>query len=298
MTDSAHVSGANVPAVRPVLLGMRAALAALISLAGTTGLAHAQTQPPADRWNFSVTPYLWLPSFKGNLNYQRPPGTGSPDVSVDETSPYEGLDGAFMIAGEARRGKWSFFGDYIYLKLSTSKSAVRSVDFNPGAPSINPSSTTANAGTDSSITGDLLTLAAGYSLAGTPDAPFDVFGGLRFLAIKAKSSWHLSAAIAGPGPGQTFAAAGDVSKNEDVWDGVIGVRGRAKLADRWYVPYYLDVGAGSSSLTWQALAGISYAYRWGEVTLAYRHLYYDQKSDKLLQDFKFSGPLLGATFRF
>ena len=34
------------------------------------------------------------------------------------------------------------------------------------------------------------------------------------------------------------------------------------------------------------------------VTLAYRHLYYDQKDDKLIQDMRFSGPALGVTFRF
>jgi hypothetical protein len=36
----------------------------------------------------------------------------------------------------------------------------------------------------------------------------------------------------------------------------------------------------------------------GEVTFVYRHLYYDQKDDKLLQDIRFSGLALGATFRF
>ena len=34
------------------------------------------------------------------------------------------------------------------------------------------------------------------------------------------------------------------------------------------------------------------------VTLAYRHLYYDLKDDKLLQNMSFSGPALGVTFRF
>jgi len=202
--------------------------------------------------------------------------------------------------GEPRRGRWSFFGDYIYLKFSTSKSDIRAVDFNAGAPAVNPFATTVNRGTDSSIKGDVLTLAAGYRLAGTAESPFDVIGGLRYFGVTAKTSWDLSAAVAGPGPGQTFAAAGSASRKEDLWDAVIGVRGRAKLADRWFLPYYLDVGAGSSKLTWQALAGISYAFGWGEVTLAYRHLFYDQKSDKLplLQDFNFSGPMAGATFRF
>jgi hypothetical protein len=34
------------------------------------------------------------------------------------------------------------------------------------------------------------------------------------------------------------------------------------------------------------------------VSFVYRHLYYDQKGDNLIQDMRFSGPALGVTFRF
>jgi hypothetical protein len=85
----------------------------------------------------------------------------------------------------------------------------------------------------------------------------------------------------------------------DLWDAIIGVRGKARLGESgWFVPYYLDAGTGSSALTWQGMAGIGHTFKWGDVLLAYRHLYYDQKGDKLIQDIRFSGPALGATFRF
>ena len=84
-----------------------------------------------------------------------------------------------------------------------------------------------------------------------------------------------------------------------IWDGIIGVRGRVRWGETpWFTPYYLDVGAGSSNLTWQAMLGIAYGFKWGDVVLAHRTLFYDQNDDKLLQDFRFSGPTLGATFRF
>jgi hypothetical protein len=67
---------------------------------------------------------------------------------------------------------------------------------------------------------------------------------------------------------------------------------------RWYLPYYLDVGAGSSALTWQSFLGVAYAFKWGDAVLGYRRLYYDQSGDKLLQNFRFDGPSFGATFRF
>jgi len=64
------------------------------------------------------------------------------------------------------------------------------------------------------------------------------------------------------------------------------------------VPYYLDVGLGSSTHTWQGLMGLAYTYGWGDVLLSYRHLSYGQSSDKFIQNLSLSGPLLGATFRF
>lgn len=276
---------------------MRAALGALLFGATLAGAAQAQSPPPppSDRWTFTLTPYLWLPSVEGTLQYRQQPG--SPSVSLEETSWLDALDGLFMLSGEARRGRWSFFGDYIYMKFATDKSRVAAVDFNAGGP-LNPVSTTLNAGTQSELKGHMLTLAAGYTVAGNGGSHHDAIGGLRYLDIAATTSWQLSAAVIGPGVGQTFAASGTTSRSMDLWDAIVGARGRVRLAERWFLPYYADVGAGSSKLTWQALGGVSYAFRWLDVTLAYRHLVYDQKDDRLLQDFKFSGPLLGATFRF
>jgi hypothetical protein len=35
------------------------------------------------------------------------------------------------------------------------------------------------------------------------------------------------------------------------WDAIVGLKGRATFGEehRWFVPYYLDVGTGESSLT-------------------------------------------------
>ena len=157
-----------------------------------------------------------------------------------------------------------------------------------------------NVSTSSSLSGTAWTLGGGYAaLTGRPVA-LDVFGGLRYFSLKASTDWQLAAAVTGPGGGQTFPRAGSISERMDLWDGIVGVRGRVGIgSSNWSIPYYLDLGTGSSSLTWQGILGVAYSYAaWGEVTLVYRHLYYDQKDDKLLQDMRFSGPALGATFRF
>jgi len=45
------------------------------------------------------------------------------------------------------------------------------------------------------------------------------------------------------------------------WNGVVGVKGRFSFgANReWFFPYYADVGASQSELTYQLMAGIGYA---------------------------------------
>jgi opacity protein-like surface antigen len=82
-------------------------------------------------------------------------------------------------------------------------------------------------------------------------------------------------------------------------DGIVGVRGRIGLGSgKWGIPYYLDVGTGSWTVTWQAVAGIQYRWSWIDLNLAYRYLNYDMESGKLLQGVSFAGPALGVNFRF
>ena len=82
------------------------------------------------------------------------------------------------------------------------------------------------------------------------------------------------------------------------WDGIVGARGQFNINDRWYLPYYADVGTGQSDLTWQAMTGIGYRFKWGDVLLVYRYLDYEFDSDYLLEDLTISGPALGARFKF
>jgi len=61
---------------------------------------------------------------------------------------------------------------------------------------------------------------------------------------------------------------------------------------------YFDVGTGTSRYTYQAMAGAGYRFGFGDVSLAYRHLQYKFGDDFGLKELTFSGPILGATFRF
>lgn len=265
---------------------------AALALCGPIGAA---AQTPGNQWVFSITPYLWLPNVDGTLKYSVPPGgQGSPEVGVGPYDYLEALRFAMMISGEVRKDRWSAFTDFIYLDFSNEKSTVKTVDFGGSRVSAG-----ANVSTSSSLRGGAWTLGTGYAVLPGRPVDLDVFGGLRYFGIKASTDWQLAVEITRPGGGQTFPRAGSISERVDLWDGIVGVKGRVWLgSSNWSIPYYFDLGTGSSSLTWQGMLGIAYSYKWLGVRLVYRHLYYDQKDDKLIQDMRFSGPALGMTFSF
>jgi hypothetical protein len=193
-----------------------------------------------------------------------------------------------MLAGEARKGRWMLLGDLIYLDFAGSDARTVSINL-PGGGTV----PVVDAGSESSLKGTLVTLAPGYTLYSTPRLDMDVFAGLRYLTIEAGVDWRIT------GPVGAFPATGSIEQDKDVTDGIIGVRGRAKPGEgRWAVPYRLEIGAGDSDFTWQALLGISRGYSWGDLTLAYRHLEYDFGKSPLTEELTFSGPALGAIFRF
>jgi hypothetical protein len=275
----------------------RAGLIALAILAALTlcGPPVASAQTLGSQWTFSITPYLWLPNIDGTLKYSIPAGAGgSPEVRVGPNDYLEALKMVMMISGEARKDRWSMFTDFIYLDFSNEKSAVKSINF--GGSHV---STSANVSTESSLKAAAWTLGAGYAVLPGRPVELDAFGGLRYFGLEASTNWNLAQMVTGPGGGQTFPRTGNISERGDLWDGIIGVKGRVWLGgSKWSIPYYLDVGTGSSSLTWQGMLGVAYSFNWGGVTLAYRHIYYDMGGDKLIQDMRFSGPALGVTFRF
>jgi hypothetical protein len=261
--------------------------------------AFAQTS--ADRWTFSVMPYLWLPSVDGQLRYGPPPAGGaSPSVSVDASDLLDNLEFAFMINGEARKGRWLIATDVIYLDFSKADSSVRSVDFNPGSGPINISTTGLDAGTQSSLTGWVWSLVGGYAAIQEPRARLDVIGGFRYLSLETKTDWQLTATVTGPAGSSAFARTGSVEKSDDIWAAIVGAKGRAHFGEtNWFANYYTDIGGGSSLFTWQGAAGIGYAFRWGDIILDYRYLYYSMDGeDKLIDNISFGGFALGANFRF
>ena len=278
------------------LLVVAVLIAALLAPGGTRAQAGARS----DAWQYTLTPYLWLPTIDGSVNYSLPPGGGgSPNVSVGPTDWLDLLNFAVLVSGSARKEDFVIFTDIVYLSMETKDSSLTSVDDpGPGVLPI-PVDVTLSIGTKSELDGLAWTLAAGYRIDDTSTSTMDAFAGVRYFGIDVSTRWNLTADIMTPGGGTALPAEGRVSGDVHLWDAIMGVRGQFDFtSEKLSVPYYVDVGTGQSDLTWQAMAGLSWAFDWGELLVLYRHLEYDQDSGGLLNNFSFSGPLVGARFSF
>ena len=262
--------------------------------------AQAQTVPRAEPgWQFSVTPYAWVPSIDGTLRYQLPgqPGPDSADVSKDGASILEALNFAAMIAAEARYQRYSVLTDFIYLDLGATGSKLRSVNFGGGGGGTGVGASL-DRGTESSLSGSLWTLMGGYTVTQGDWGHADIVGGFRLFALNSETNIRLAGDVTAPVGSASLDRNARLSESATLFDGIIGMRGRFVIGNGFYAPYAFDIGTGSSTLTWQASAALGYQFSWGGVALGYRYLSYEQGSSKLVQDLSFGGPFLALNFTF
>jgi hypothetical protein len=270
--------------------------------------ASLADETAAEGWQFSLTPYLWLPTIGGDLNYELPPRDGGGDGSrfsfdVGPTDWLELLNFAALASGTARNGRFSVSSDIVYLRLAKdSDGKVRSVDgiiTGPDGDLEIPASAGSYRDVETELDGLVWSLELGYTLWEEDRSFVDVIAGVRYFGIEVTTDWAVDVSVTTPEGEQSFSREGRLSQKKDLWDGVVGFRGEKAIGQsRWSVPFHINVGTGSSDVSWDAMAGLSYGYDWGKLMLLYRHLQYDQGSDGLLEDFSFSGPAIGARFEF
>ncbi|HEX6018610.1 MAG TPA: hypothetical protein VFZ28_10960 [Burkholderiaceae bacterium] len=244
----------------------------------------------ADDWKFQGSLYLYLPSIGGTTTF--PPSGGGSPVSIDGSRILEDLKFTFMGSLEAHRGGWGVFTDVIYLDFGDTKAGSRDIEIGGALPA------GASAQLEYDLRGWLWALAGTWRAVSTPTYRLDVLGGTRMLDIKETLTWQLSGNV-----GSIAAAdrAGERQARQQNWDAIVGVKGRAAFGEglKWYVPYYLDLGAGESKFTWQAMTGIGYTFGWGDVVGAWRYVDYKMKSGASpIQSVSFNGPAVAAVFRW
>lgn len=242
------------------------ALAATLLVSAPAGAAEPDN--PSD-WDYRLAPYLWIATITGDALGQK--------LDVPFSTLVDDLSMGFMGDFQARRNKWTFGFDLLYMNEKFSKSAAVPV---PDLGSVDVDGT-------GKLKAWVVTPTVGYALVDSDTTRFEVVGGLRYLDLDTK--------IRLDAEDQVIL---DDRASKSYWDGIIGARGFFELNDKWYIPVYADVGWGDSKDTWQAMAGISYRFKKGDVTLVYRYMKYTFDSDDLLDDLELKGPALGFSFYF
>ena len=258
-------------------------LAALFaSVTALTSVATAQTAPSAkpepvfqvsDAWRFAVTPYLWLVNINGSVYYD---DTRLGHANLTSSELLSSLNAAGMVTLEAHKGRLGLAADLVYSKISSQNSTIR------GAVDL---------GSKTSVEQGIYTVAGTYTVHNSPSAYVDALVGLRVMDMRTSTA----IAVAGAPLGLTK------SKNITTTDPIVGLKGRMRLgASDYFVPFYLDVGGGSSNteVTSQQMIGVGRAFAWGDTTLGIKNLYYKQKANSVTTDQSLYGVTLGVTFKF
>lgn len=263
-------------------------LVAAVLLFGITPARSQSSGSASAGWTYEVTPYLWGSGLEGDVQAGALPKT-STDMSFSDI--FDVLDFAAMGTFEARRDRWGFLFDLIYLELSDSGTATQT---GPG-----PIGATLTATADVTVKQAMLTGAVAYRVS-EGRSPVDVIGGLRYT--KTEVDADIGASLFGPlgaGVASTVSRSGD----EDWVDLLVGLRVQHPIADRWTLVGYADVGGfglgSSSELTWQAIGGANYEYsKRVSIKFGYRYMSIDYDNGGALYDMIMQGPYVGVGIRF
>jgi hypothetical protein len=233
----------------------------LLALAVPVSAADSRS---SDEWQFDAAIYLWGASMEVT------PDNGD-TLKMSFSDIIDNLDMTFMGALNARKDKWSLLGDFIYMNLSH--------DMNGSIDNSVPTKL------DVEMKAWIVTLAGGYTLVDTGKYSLELLGGGRYLWVDVPVKFEI---------GQQKRK---VSPSRSGWDGIVGVRGKVDLADKWYMSYYLDAGTGESESTWQGIAGLNYQFKTLDAGFGYRYLNFNINSDQI-DDLTIKGPYAGVRFRF
>ncbi|HEY6432947.1 MAG TPA: hypothetical protein VIZ17_13280 [Acetobacteraceae bacterium] len=191
--------------------------------------------------------------------------------------------------------------DIMYFDTSTTASKLKSVDF--AGASVPVAGFLATSTSTRSKTA-IWSLAGGYTLAHDDWGNVDVIGGFRLLSISERTDFSLAADVVAPNGSIALNRFGGLSVSRDIWNGIVGVRGRVYIAQsnflsggRVFVPFYFDVGTGASDVTWQAFAGIGYQTKRLGLSIGYRYLSFE-KGSAAIPHLALGGPIVAANLSF
>jgi len=242
-------------------------------------MAQSDSESGDDGWNHTLAVYLWGADIGGAT-------TLGNDIDVGFKDLLDNLNFGAMGAYQGRKGKWSVIANVIYLDVSADKQ----FDLIPpiGGDLINVTTDV-----DLDLTGWVIDLGGGYNLYNDREGTVtDFVFGARYLDLS--TDILLDFDLGGP----DLEIKVPFSDSGHVWDAIVGLSGRVRIGDRWFMPWGATIGAGDSDLTWSARAGVGFnAASWVDIVASYRYLKWELDGE-LIDEISFSGPMLGAVFHF
>jgi hypothetical protein len=242
--------------------------------------ASAQAE---DSWQFSVRVNGWFPNVSGET-------AQGDDFEIELEDLIDDLKFAMIGSIEARKGRWGLFSDVFYSDIGGGDD-----NYHQGTLGGTEIPVDLNISAEIDVKSEAWTTAGFYRVIEDSGMTLDILAGFRYMEVDQELNWRIHGDIDEVElPGRE----GTLEADFEAWDAIVGVRGRIPLGQGtpWFIPYYVDVGAGDSDFTWQGSTGIGYGMgRWG-LGLTWRYLSYDLASGGEIADIEFSGP--AAVFEY
>jgi hypothetical protein len=234
-----------------------------------------------DSWQYEFTPYLFAAGMDGTIGVR---GVEA-DVDLSFSDILDNLDQGFMGFFAARKGRWSYSLEGVYMKLEDEGSKSVTGPFG-----------------QVSVDGALKVTSKMNIYQGTlgyrvfdEGTTVDLLGGVRYTKLEADAEVAIATV-----PGIVFPGGNDSASGSESWfDGVVGARVQHPISDTTSFVGYADVGAGGSDLTYQLIAGLNWQFKERySAKLGYRLLSWDYEEDGTVWDITAQGPYLGIGIRF
>ena len=227
----------------------------------------AQDQADSGEWEKYVEVYGWLPNIyitTGSQNH----------LTITVSDLLRDLKWTTMLDIGARKDRWSFGVDSVYLHIATEEKDLGDFLGHPITDKLKID-----------MRAFFSTANVGYQIAGGEGHQLSVIGGVRYLYIRLPVEFDIEDT---PDPGIDAVGSGHN------WSGIVGLEGKKILNDRWYMDYYADIGTGDVDLTYKLKLGGGYNFKKFTGTFGVRYLRWNWPDDEDLYNLRVFGPYIGA----
>jgi len=246
-----------------------AAKCLLISMLLLAATAVSAQEESADQWQSDVQVYLWGATIKAHTATGEPVVLTFGDIVSD-------LDFVVMTTLGTRKNKFSMLADVIYMNISDSQRHKGEFLGQPVSGKL-----------EVSLTNWVINLVGGYNLVDSGKNVFDIAAGARYLDAEVEATLKVNDLKK------------KITSEDQIWDGVVGFKGRHYYPDGYYFNYYADVGGGDSRYTFQGVANFAYDYKKFTGIVGYRYLKWDfGNGSDALDDLVIHGPYVSAKWKF